>query len=681
MEDMQNNSFATCGDALLFDRPHSIKIMSGSLPERTSTDTRIPGTKREFMEAIKQALLAQRFQDPAEKERDSVCEICRDNNTEAFLFPTCRMAHSFGCEGCIPEILKNVGGACRFPGCKNDNFLEEECEKTAEQHRTEWIENGGAILVQPQAIDLLTLAIPEIITEPVLLERETTVTLENIALSDALLFKLLEKTDVVAGDNVSVFGNFRGEDCVREGTEFEGLYFLRPVSFPRVEDSNLFENTDRFMKNIAQIANRSIRLGRVETLQLNSFATSIFPKLVLHEESEMEMLHLSADQSRYVENMERAGNRSIWVGKVKRLELEYFAVCILPKLLLHKENVMEMFRLHADKLKHVRETIFAENNIWLGKVKGLELAYFSTSILPKLVLHEENEMEMFRLSTGEIKRFYEVILSKKTFLLGKEERQKIVHAAIKRFYEEMGKQNENVMDLFCMIFREKRSVPERGYTESNTIWLGKVRNMELRKHAINILQKLRLHPENCFEKLSLSAWRAESISELTTAENSSIWLGKVRKLELESFAANLLPKLKLHKDNVMESLCLRVLEAEHVSGIRCTKNIWLGRVRRLELGSYATSLLPKLVLHKENVPGERSLGAEEKEYLSEIKLSESNSINLLHMKKHELDSFVANTLPNLMLHEGSGMDGVSMSVLEMECGELGVPSESLAVGE
>ncbi|OIR56268.1 MAG: uncharacterized protein A8A55_2986 [Amphiamblys sp. WSBS2006] len=119
MENMQNNSFATCGDAFFFDKPEGIKIIPGNV-----LNTKTPGTKREFMELKKQELL-KRFQDPTEKERDSVCEVCGDNNTEAFLFPTCRMMHSFACEDCIPGILAD-GVVCDSPGCEYDNLLREE---------------------------------------------------------------------------------------------------------------------------------------------------------------------------------------------------------------------------------------------------------------------------------------------------------------------------------------------------------------------------------------------------------------------------------------------------------------------------------------------------------------------------------------------------------------------------
>ncbi|OIR55753.1 MAG: uncharacterized protein A8A55_3501, partial [Amphiamblys sp. WSBS2006] len=154
MENIQNNSFATCGGAFFFDNPEGIMILP-----RGVTNTKTPSTKRDFMELKKQELL-KRFKNTKQIEIASVCMRCGDKNRKAFLFPTCRMVHSFACEGCMPERPTHLWGACGFSGCINDNILRDEFRKTVEEHRREWVENGGTVLVQPQAIDLLTLATP-----------------------------------------------------------------------------------------------------------------------------------------------------------------------------------------------------------------------------------------------------------------------------------------------------------------------------------------------------------------------------------------------------------------------------------------------------------------------------------------------------------------------------------------
>ncbi|OIR55805.1 MAG: uncharacterized protein A8A55_3449, partial [Amphiamblys sp. WSBS2006] len=226
-----------------------------------------------------------------------------------------------------------------------------------------------------------------------------------------------------------------------------------------------------------------------------------------------------------------AENNSIKLGKVKRLWLWFYAINILPKLKLHGENVMEEFCLSAGEKEHASEAICAENNsICLGKVKKLELELFAINILPKLVLHEENEMEEFSLSAGE---------------------------------------KEYVSEVIC--------------AENSSILFGRVKNLVLELFAINILPKLKLHEENEMEEFCLSADKEEYVSEAIFGENNSIWLGKVKNMELELFAINILPKLKLHEENEMEAFCLSAGEKEHASEAICAENnsICLGKVKKL----------------------------------------------------------------------------------------------------
>ncbi|OIR56535.1 MAG: uncharacterized protein A8A55_2715 [Amphiamblys sp. WSBS2006] len=120
------------------------------------------------------------------------------------------------------------------------------------------------------------------------------------------------------------------------------------------------------------------------------------------------------------------------------------------------------------------------------------------------------------------------------------------------------------------------------------------------------------------ERLYLNVDKKECVSEIISAKNNNIWLGKVKKLELSLFAINTLHKLVLHEENEMEEFCLIARVEEYVSEvIKEEKNsIWLGKVKKLELSgcsvnilhtrtlknlklwSYAINALPKL--HGEN---------------------------------------------------------------------------------
>ncbi|OIR55747.1 MAG: uncharacterized protein A8A55_3507, partial [Amphiamblys sp. WSBS2006] len=161
-----------------------------------------------------------------------------------------------------------------------------------------------------------------------------------------------------------------------------------------------------YVSEIMKIKDGSVLFGKVKKLELRDYAINALPKLVLHKENAMEEFSLEAAKEEFVSEIIHADNNSIWFGKVKRLMLRGYAINALPKLVLHKENVMEVFSLSAEKREYVSEIIHADNNsIWFGKVKILVLRGYAINALPKLVLHKENVMEEFSLDASWIKEY------------------------------------------------------------------------------------------------------------------------------------------------------------------------------------------------------------------------------------------------------------------------------------
>ncbi|OIR57723.1 MAG: uncharacterized protein A8A55_1510 [Amphiamblys sp. WSBS2006] len=569
------------------------------------------------------------------------------------------MAHSFVCEACLSVVLVD-GKGCGFPGCENDKFLVEESEKTVEQNKFELVEKNNTIV--PLAIDLLAPTIQKLLTEIILLKQETVVTLKNIALSGALFFKLLEKTHVVVGENVSVFGNFKGEDCIRAGIDFEGLCLLRPAFFPMVE------NIVCFMENIARMSNSSIRVGKLGRLDLDSFTTSILPKLVLHEENEIKSFILCADKKEHVSEVICTENNSIKLGKVGDLELIGFATSILPKLVLHEENELEELYLSAAESEHVYEiTRDTNNNIRVGKVKRLKVNNYAIRILPKLVLHEENVLVMVRLSANKKEQISEVIRAENNSIeLRKVKNMKLLNFATS-ILPKLKLHEENELEELYLCAEGSEHVAEAIREKSDNSWVGKVKRLELLKYAANILPKLKLHKENVMEELYLSADKKEHVSEMIHTKDNSIWLGKMKNVKLLNFAIRTLPKLVLHGENAMEELCLNAAESEHVSGIIHGKSnsarFW--NVKKLELMGYAITILPSMMLHKENEMEVFCLDTDKTEEVFEILREKDNSIWLGKVEKMELLGHAINILPKLRLHEENVMEEFLLDTREI----------------
>ncbi|OIR55577.1 MAG: uncharacterized protein A8A55_3677, partial [Amphiamblys sp. WSBS2006] len=78
-------------------------------------------------------------------------------------------------------------------------------------------------------------------------------------------------------------------------------------------------------------------------------------------------------------------NNSIWVGKVKSLSLKGYAIEIFPKLRIHQENVMEELVVLPDCLENIFGMLKMENkSIWVGKVRKVSLTGHAKRIEDKL---------------------------------------------------------------------------------------------------------------------------------------------------------------------------------------------------------------------------------------------------------------------------------------------------------
>ncbi|OIR55853.1 MAG: uncharacterized protein A8A55_3401, partial [Amphiamblys sp. WSBS2006] len=268
------------------------------------------------------------------------------------------------------------------------------------------------------------------------------------------------------------------------------------------------------------------------------FAVRILPELVFHGENVVEELVLDVDYpdriTKILKILGKKNNNTLdWMGKVKRLELKDHAIKILPKLRFYEENVMEVLRLKALGPEYMAKILAAKNkSIRVGKVKRLVLSYHAVGILPKLKFHREDVLEELELEAYNSEHTTEIL-----------------------------------------------------NTNDNSIGLGKARKLGLCGYAMEILPKFNFHREEVLEELVLSSMLIECTPEIFRMENNSIWVGKVRKMELNGYSVEMLPKLRIHQENVLEELVLSSTLIEYTPVIFRMENnsIRVGKVRKMEL--------------------------------------------------------------------------------------------------
>ncbi|OIR55671.1 MAG: uncharacterized protein A8A55_3583, partial [Amphiamblys sp. WSBS2006] len=127
------------------------------------------------------------------------------------------------------------------------------------------------------------------------------------------------------------------------------------------------------------------------------------------------------------------------------------------------------------------------------------------------------------------------------------------------------------------------------HRQDKKIWLGKIKNIELENNTVDLLSKLRLPEDNVLEMLEVYACNKRCFTELARQPNASIWLGRIKNIKLMYYAVDALPKLLVPEDNVVERLETSAGKQEHCLEIlqQPDESIWLGRIKNIDLENQA----------------------------------------------------------------------------------------------
>ncbi|OIR57068.1 MAG: uncharacterized protein A8A55_2178 [Amphiamblys sp. WSBS2006] len=484
------------------------------------------------------------------------------------------------------------------------------------------------------------------------LARETHIVLDSVWISDALFFRLMSRTAVEIRNRVTLFDHGNSLDCC--------LGELAPRIDERIRicfDGYTSEEMERVYENIEKIPKNSIQT-RTWKISVAENGISVFLKLWAGFDENSPDIFLESSKREHIEEILEAESQMIWIGRAKNLRLYYYAVSILPKLRIHEENQIEELILDAYDPEHVAEILSMENNsIWVGKVKALMLVYHAVGILHKLRIHRQNEMEELSLRANDPEQITEIL---------KEENNGIWLGKVKNIYlrkyaveilPKLRIHEENEMDELILDLHWSGQVTEIFKAENNSVWVGKVKK-PIEVYAVGILPRLRFHYENVMGELVLDAYRAEYVTEILGMENSSIWVGKIGRLALTKHAVSILPKFRIHGENEMEELGLTAYCPEHIHEMPLmgSNSIWVGKVKALKLEWYALEILPKLAFHKETEMEVLFLNAYSPEYISEIRKTENCSVWIGKVRNVFLYNHTIQILPKLRIHGENGME-------------------------
>ncbi|OIR56933.1 MAG: uncharacterized protein A8A55_2315 [Amphiamblys sp. WSBS2006] len=396
MESLQNTSFARHGETYFLKRDECIFLVPrlSSLSENTKEIKK----GKDLLDTRRKEVLAGLGRKDALDDDDTNCMFCnysKKDDPEIFLFPLCKMAHFFICFDCLVEYDNtNTITECSLDGCEreHDRFAMDEYKKAFGPDQEEVLKTPTRSPQLPDNLLLTTAALPD---EVICLTEQTLVSLEDIAVPENVFFSLLLKTKMRVRKNVSIFGDIRNDEDflgVDEATR------NKPFRLKRSGETA----TDLALENIRLIPQNSISCTLLSLSLKKTVLINIFPKLRISEYCEMETLTLSADKEEQVAAI-LAQEQPIYVGRVREMVFEGYAVNILTKIKISGDSEVKTLRLSADREEHVAATLAREQTFCVGggRVKNMIWGSYAVNVLAKIEISEDCLLEMFVMHANE----------------------------------------------------------------------------------------------------------------------------------------------------------------------------------------------------------------------------------------------------------------------------------------
>ncbi|OIR55792.1 MAG: uncharacterized protein A8A55_3461, partial [Amphiamblys sp. WSBS2006] len=164
------------------------------------------------------------------------------------------------------------------------------------------------------------------------LTRETKVVLDNIAVTDVLFLELMSKAAVEIRNTVSLVGDDNTFDW-RIGELDWRTYERIQFCFDGYTD----EEMKQIHENIKEMPSKDIQINAKE-IHAEGDSVYFLLKAWTGAGECSQDLFLKTSKKEHIEEFLEEEDSSLWIGKVKTLDLRGYAVEILPKLKLHESS-------------------------------------------------------------------------------------------------------------------------------------------------------------------------------------------------------------------------------------------------------------------------------------------------------------------------------------------------------
>ncbi|OIR57744.1 MAG: uncharacterized protein A8A55_1488 [Amphiamblys sp. WSBS2006] len=654
MFDLAHESFAKHRDSFFLEEKRGVLIVSEALLENEREEIQ---KKKEFLheqrlgvfETEKQRVLDDIRQKDLERhgalgiKRDLsgvMCMTCEDESEDGvFLFPICEEAHHYACLECLGSAVENnnllVCPTCRGKG---DRSGMDEYKK-ATGGNEEWEIRLGAPLIRYKRPDNFSLT-HDLPNEAVLLTEKTTVTLSNIEISVKLFFVLLRKTKVTVGERFSITKHARNEDCIRE----HDMTRNKPFGFGRHGAvSNLA------LENIERLPSNSIGCSLKYFILRNTSLINILPKLRINEDSNIKLLKLSVNKKEHVAAILEK-DQTVYIGRVKKIELTGYAVGILPKLGVNEDSVAESLSLDANREKHVAAIHEHGQTIFVGRVKRMWLREYAVRVITKKI-RGDSEVEELNLSASKEEHVASVVAQDQTICVGRVKNM-LLWGYAASILPNLGIHKDCVVEKLSLYASEEEHVAAV-LAQDPTVCVGRVKNIWLGGYAVCVITKLS-HEDGVAENLELSANKEEHVAAVLK-QGQMFCIGIVKSIKLEDYAVCVITKMS-HDDCEVESLSLDANRKEHVAAVlEQEKTFCVGRVKNVNLKGYAVSVIVKMKIKEDCGVGWLWLDASEEEHVAAV-LKEDRTFCVGRVKSMNLSDYAVSVITKMRIKEGGIME-------------------------
>ncbi|OIR56067.1 MAG: uncharacterized protein A8A55_3187, partial [Amphiamblys sp. WSBS2006] len=238
-------------------------------------------------------------------------------------------------------------------------------------------------------------------------------------------------------------------------------------------------------------------VGRVKRMFLWGYAVGVITKMG-HEDCEVEYLRLLANKEKHVAGILKQ-EKHFWLGRVRKMYFEEYAVGVITKMSL-KDCEVEHLRLYAARREHVAEVLKQEKPFCVGRVKNMDLEYYAASVITKMSL-KDCGVEDLSLSADKEEHVAAVLAQEKPFCVGRVKNMWLYEYAVGVITKMSLKDCEIEYLRLCATRREHVAAV---LAQENPFCVGGVKRVNIWGYAASVITKMTIHEDNTMESFVLA---------------------------------------------------------------------------------------------------------------------------------------------------------------------------------